>query len=264
MIGARFSLMITMVFILSGCGTMSNGRGWGQNATLSPGWDRVGKAAYNAAVSPWTWVPAGGAAIFQIDHWDRHVSDWASDKTPVFRSQKNAENWSNYLLCTSGALYGATALLTPSGDQGGEWITNKMKGFIVGGGALGLTEAGIVALKEAAKRERPNGSGDDSFPSAHAAGAASFATLAAKNVSALELPWKAQAASDVGLGLVALGTAWARVEAKKHYPSDVLAGMALGHFISSFVNDAFLGIRGLNPEANISRNGFYLGARWDY
>lgn len=262
--GARLSLMITMLFILSGCGTMSNGRGWGQNATLFPGWDRVGKAAYDAAVSPWTWVPAGSAALFQIDRWDKHVSNWASDKTPIFGSQKNAENWSDYLTCTSGALYGATALLTPSGDQGGEWITNKMKGFIVGGGALGLTEAGVVSLKKAVKRERPNGDDDASFPSEHAAVSASLATLAAKNVNALELPWKAEAASDIGLGLVTLGTAWARVEAKKHYPSDVLAGMALGHFISSFMNDAFLGIRGLNPEADISRNGFYLGVSWNY
>src|SRR5512135_2835606 len=115
--GARFSLVMTILFILSGCGTMSNERGWGQDATLFPGWERIGKAAYNAASSPWTWVPAGGAALLQIDRWDKHVSKWASDKTPVFGSQKNAANWSDYLLYSSAALYAGTALLTPSGDQ---------------------------------------------------------------------------------------------------------------------------------------------------
>ena len=31
---------------------------------------------------------------------------------------------------------------------------------------------------------------------------------------------------------------WGRVEAGAHYPSDVLVGFALGHFIGVFVNDA--------------------------
>jgi len=31
-----------------------------------------------------------------------------------------------------------------------------------------------------------------------------------------------------------------RVEANVHDPSDVLTGYALGHFLGSFVNDAFL------------------------
>ncbi len=37
-------------------------------------------------------------------------------------------------------------------------------------------------------------------------------------------------------------TAWARIEAKRHYPTDVLAGAALGNFIGAFINDAFIGI----------------------
>jgi hypothetical protein len=47
---------------------------------------------------------------------------------------------------------------------------------------------------------------------------------------------------DTAFYSLAVGTAWARVEAKKHFPSDVLAGAALGSFISAFVHDAFLGL----------------------
>ena len=36
-------------------------------------------------------------------------------------------------------------------------------------------------------------------------------------------------------------TAWARVEANQHYPSDVLVGLGLGHFMGSFFTHAFLG-----------------------
>lgn len=42
------------------------------------------------------------------------------------------------------------------------------------------------------------------------------------------------------VGTLAVGTAWARVEADVHYPSDVLTGLALGHFIAAFFNEAFL------------------------
>jgi membrane-associated phospholipid phosphatase len=40
----------------------------------------------------------------------------------------------------------------------------------------------------------------------------------------------------------AAATAWARVEANKHYPSDVLAGAAIGHFLTAFIHDSFLGL----------------------
>lgn len=263
--GVKRSVLATALFILAGCGTMSNGRGWGKDATISPGWGKVGKAARDALVSPLTWGPAAGAAILQIGDWDRHLSTWASDRTPLYGSRASAGNWSDYLMYTSGALYGTTALLTPSGNR--EWVTNKIKGFVVGGAAFGLSEGGVGAMKTLTGRERPDGSDHQSFPSGHATAAASFATLAERNVEALQLPRGAEVASDIGLGVVAAGTAWARVEAKRHYPSDVLAGIALGHFLSAFVNDAFLGSTnssGVAPQADVSRDGIRLGISWHY
>jgi membrane-associated phospholipid phosphatase len=56
------------------------------------------------------------------------------------------------------------------------------------------------------------------------------------------MPNKARLGCRVGFALLTAGTAWARVEAKKHFPSDVLAGIAIGHFIGAFMNDAFLGL----------------------
>jgi membrane-associated phospholipid phosphatase len=262
----RLFLMIFSFSIFCGCGTLPNGKGWGADATISPGWDKTSKAAYNSLVSPFTWMPVAGAAILQIDNWDHRISNWASDKTPIFGSQMNANNWSNYLLFTSGAIYGTTALLTPSGDQTGEWVTDKMKGFIVGGAAIGLSEGVVGILQPALNRGRPDGS-SQSFPSGHATAAASFSTLAAKNIDTMQLTRSAEIASDSGLILITAGTAWARVEAKKHYPADILAGMAIGHFISAFVNDAFLGLdnsRGVVPDAEISKNGFILSVKGNY
>ena len=39
---------------------------------------------------------------------------------------------------------------------------------------------------------------------------------------------------------LATGVGWARIEGKKHYPTDVLAGAAMAHFLTSFIHDAFL------------------------
>jgi membrane-associated phospholipid phosphatase len=263
---ARLSVVILTLSLLCGCGTLRNGKGWGADATLSPGWDKAATAAYSAMVSPFTWGPAVGAAILQIDNWDHKISRWATDKTPVFGSQANANDWSNYLLYTSGALYATTALLAPSGDQSGAWLTNKLKEFIVGGAAIGMSEGLVGILQPALDRGRPDGT-PQSFPSGHATAAASFSTLAAKNIAALQLPGNAEIMYDSGLVLITAGTAWARVEAKRHYPADILAGMALGHFISAFVNDAFLGLdtsRNVVPDAEISKNGFILSLKGSY
>ena len=46
-------------------------------------------------------------------------------------------------------------------------------------------------------------------------------------------------AGNIALGAV-LG--WARVEARGHFPTDVLVGAALGHFINAFIYDAFMGL----------------------
>jgi len=59
------AMILFSMKMFTGCSTLANGRGWEQDATLFPGWDRVGKAALNAAFEPETWVPAAGAAVLR-------------------------------------------------------------------------------------------------------------------------------------------------------------------------------------------------------
>jgi membrane-associated phospholipid phosphatase len=240
LLGAAFGI-ISIVFI-SGCGTMPNGRGWGQDATLFPGWEKVGNAALHAAKSPGTWVPVAGALVLQIDNWDHRVSASASKHTPIFGSQTNAINYSDYFLRASAGVFGLTELITPSGDQPGDWIVAKLKGVTVGMAAYGITVGTTTGIQLAGRRQRPNKLDNLSMPSSHSSESSVYTSLAACNLNYIPMPEAARLAGQIGCTMLSVGTGWARVEGKMHYPSDVLIGMALGHFIGVFINNAFLNI----------------------
>ena len=233
--------ILLMLFLLSACGTMQNGRGWGQDATLTPGWGRVGRAALNAMAAPETWAPAAGAAAFQIGHADQRVSDRAMRSNPVYGSRHTADRVSDQLLYASGAVWVISGAAAPSGEGAGEWTLNKIKGFTIEAGG-GLAALGLVEItKKGTDRERPDHTDRESFPSGHAAGASYFLTLSSRHVDTFGWSPAAVTASRIGLGTITAATAWARVEAGQHYPSDVLAGIAVGHFFGAFVTDAFIG-----------------------
>jgi hypothetical protein len=259
-----FGLVLCFVQMLTGCGTLANGRGWGQDATLFPGWDQVGKAALNAALEPETWAPAAGAGLFQIGSFDRNVSHWASERTPIFGSQTNAGTASDVLNGVSIGATAITALATPSGEQSGDWALNKAKGLSVDIAAVALTSGVTSGLKSAVDRPRPTGSGQ-SFPSGHASNTSVCDTLSARNVDDLAIPDGARLGLKIGFTALTVSTAWARVEARQHYPSDVLGGMALGHFLGAFINDAFLGTK--TPKnfffsVEPSKKDIYCSAYW--
>jgi len=235
-------ILVSIGYLLCGCSTLSNGRGWGQDATLKPGWEAVRESAVRAAKSPYTWAPLAGAAILQIGDWDSELADWASENTPVFGSQQSARDASGVLKDISAAAWLVTALATPSGDSSGEWLAAKSKGIAVGAAASLLTGGITSAVKNWSDRTRPDGSDNDSFPSGHSSSAAAYATLAARNVQSIDMGPNLRKTMEIGFGVIAAGTAWARVESGVHYPSDVLAGMALGHFVAAFINDAFMGL----------------------
>ncbi|HKS54813.1 MAG TPA: phosphatase PAP2 family protein [Steroidobacteraceae bacterium] len=176
----------------------------------------------------------------QVDDLDRRTSDWAREHTPIFGSQQSAQDWSDNLRAASVGVSVVTLLATPSGDEPGEWLFNKAKGGAVEVAAIGATTAATVALKGTTDRERPNGADRESLPSGHASAAAVHGELAKRNLDLIDMAPAARSAADVGIDLLVAGTAWARVEAGWHYPSDTLVGMALGTFLGSFTTRAFL------------------------
>jgi membrane-associated phospholipid phosphatase len=86
--------------------------------------------------------------------------------------------------------------------------------------SLGATLAATTALKSLIHEQRPDGSGNDSFPSGHTA----IAFAAARFIDKRYVP-EASLYLYVAAGLTAL----ARVKADKHITKDVVAGAALGY-----------------------------------
>ena len=236
------SLALLAMLNVCGCATLPNGGAWGEDATYRPGWEHVRDSAWQAARDAWVWAPLLGAGLLQIEDWDRKVSDWAREETPVFGSQQSAEDWSDDLKSASGIAFHASILATPSGPDPADWLLNKARGYLVEGAAIWLTSRTTQALKDATDRERPNGLALQSFPSGHTSASAVYTQLASRNLRSVELPEGVRRGLEYGLGALTLGTSWARVEAGWHFPSDTLFSMALGNFLASFFHDAFMGL----------------------
>jgi membrane-associated phospholipid phosphatase len=86
--------------------------------------------------------------------------------------------------------------------------------------SVGATLAATTALKSLIHEQRPDGSGNDSFPSGHTAIAFAAARFIDKRYAPEASPYLYAAA-----GLTAL----ARVKADKHFTKDVVVGAALGY-----------------------------------
>lgn len=258
-------LIISAVFF--GCGTLPGGRGWGQDATLLPGWQRIRKAAVDAICAPEIWVPAGTALILQVGGMDRRLSEWAVEKTPVYGSNENADEASDKFRNVARGVYLTSVIMTPSGSDPVDWAFAKAKGFAVEAASVQITRNVTGFLKKNTNRTRPNEANNNSFPSHHASETAVYSILASRNIKAMELPGMLKSSLQIGTLALDAGAAWGRVEAERHYPSDVLAGMAIGHFFGAFMTDAFLGLDykdGAGVTVEPSRKGFKAAIFWRY
>jgi membrane-associated phospholipid phosphatase len=256
-------------FILwqTGCATLSTAPRQGENVSLFPGYQNIGAAVVRAALDPKTWIPAVIAASLQIDDLDEDLSDWAANHTPIFGSQESAQKTGEYL---NGAVAGAfilSAAVTPTEDDPHKKSAGKLKRMGIGIGAFSLTYGVSESLKDQAGRMRPDGSDNDSFPSNHASSASVFATLASRNLDSLPISHQQRNLFRAGLATLVFGTGWSRVEGKRHYPSDVLAGHAIGHFLGTAISDAFFGpdhSKDLRLIILPSRKDIMLGLQWAY
>lgn len=224
--------------LISACGTLPDGRGYGQYVTPWPGWARIGTAAKAAATDLRTWAPLAGAAAVMATRVDDDVSEWAVEQNFVFGSPKRADEWSDRLRDVTRASAVISLLATPGGNDAAEVTVARFKSLAVQSVAVAGNAQMSNAIKRSVGRERPNGGNDRSFPSGHSSESFVQAAFARYHLNVIDA---APPVLQTGVDAVVAGVAWSRVEAGVHYPSDVLAGAALGNFIAKFFYGAFYG-----------------------
>jgi len=115
-----------------------------------------------------------------------------------------------------GVIAACPAVWALGGITGEEGVEDTGRDLTEG---LILTYGIVGALKLGIERERPDGSDAMSFPSAHSAAAACVAAII----------WERHgAAAGAPAAALAAFVALSRIHTGRHYPSDVVAGLAIG------------------------------------
>ena len=222
---------------LAACTAARHGRAPG--ASFPP--QRVATAARNALTDGHTWIPALASLVFSVGDLDEDVSrsiggaprtrDASVRTSGLFGSRGTASTTSDVLLYGVSPLMAlAPGLVTsPSAvwrEQGPRFVATSLATWGVGTG-----------WKELWGERRPNNEDDQSYPSGHAYMSSMWASMARINYRRAGGAASAAPLFDAATTGVAAMTAYARVEARQHYPSDVLMGYAFGNFMAIFGHD---------------------------
>lgn len=195
---------------------------------------RVVMAAIQAAKHPATWGPFSAGVAIGITPLDEDLSNWAADSQPLFGNTEAAADASDSLRASLLLGMATSNILAPL--QAEEDMNLALSRRLSANGAAHFANRQATdKLKATIGRERPNQDDDRSLPSGHSSSAFSAATMIDLNLSDAKLHPNRRLAARAGLYGVAGMTAWARLEAQKHYPSDVLIGAALGNFMVRFL-----------------------------
>ncbi|MDY7032344.1 MAG: phosphatase PAP2 family protein [Thermodesulfobacteriota bacterium] len=226
--------------LLTSCGTLSNGRLGQNNDIHSSDSRRFVGSVRDAFLDYRTLIPAAAALVFAVDDLDERVSDWATKENPIFGSEECSRDVSDALRATLLIEALSTAMVAP--QAGGYEKKEHSRSKVVGVEllAMGVTGGLTVAIKNSVERNRPDDSNEESFPSGHASGVFSYAFLANRNLERTRLSTPLKLSLQTMNVCLAAGVSWARVEGDKHFPSDVLAGAALGHFVTSAIFNTFI------------------------
>lgn len=119
----------------------------------------------------------------------------------------------------TGASGDVLRLGLPAAAYGLTFLANDSTGRMQFYKSFGTNIAASLALKSTIKKERPDHSGDDSFPSAHAS--MSFQAAAFMQ---MRYGWEVAAPAYV----LAAYTGWTRLQVNEHDETDVAAGALLG------------------------------------
>lgn len=162
--------------------------------------------------------------------------------TPMARANSDLETSGDVLhLLLPATAFGAT-LFHEEGDEG-SWQLIK---------AAVSSRIVVEGLKWGIDKERPDGSGDDSFPSGHTSDSFMAATFINQRYG-----W------EWGLPAYAVASyvGYTRIESDKHEIEDVLAGAAIGALAGWYFTTPYEGLT-VVPIAGNGQYGLYVSGRF--
>lgn len=216
---------------------------WGRNATYAPGWQRTAWAAHEALLHPMTWLPAFAGVAIHISGHDAQWTEELHSDAPLFGDTHHANQRSDAFRHATEVLWGLSLVFVDTGED--DRLRHTFQGVLVQTAAIGATRLTSNVLKRAIDRDEPGappGEADgDAFPSNHATGPFAQAALIRENMQQTLLARPLATLYTGAAYVAASGAAWGRIEAGDHYVSDQLLGAALGNFVATFINNAFMG-----------------------
>jgi membrane-associated phospholipid phosphatase len=148
------------------------------------------------------------------------------------------------------AIPGVAAAISIWGEEGPDKVG------LIQLGTSALVTVGIVqGLKHTIDRERPNGKNDRSFPSGHTSSAFSGASY-------LHYRYGWQYGTPAYLAASVVG--YSRVEADKHFVSDVIAGAAIANVVAFFLVDSINEDVVIIPVFNSKKPNFGILAKFKF
>jgi hypothetical protein len=234
--------LLLLLLIVTSCSHFKKKGTWGKNA-FRPSWDTIKNAFVNNATSAHVWAPLAAAGAIKLSKQDQKISDWATDQSPLYGGRTHADDHSDEDVdWLERALYVSIFLPASFEESWAQYAANKAKGGLVTYVSYKIPEKLADETKGFFPRLRPDRSDRKSFPSGHAHRASANRHVLAKNINASTLNDTTKTVLHIGNTSLAVGTIWGRVEARRHYPSDVLTGYALGYFFSGFVYDSLMNL----------------------
>ena len=188
--------------------------------TESPKPPPIGAVLREVPVDLWRFLSWDTAAVLGLGAGAAAVGHiWDDDLAGEIETNPSLNN-----AFEPGHTYGAFTVqaFIGAGLYAGGWFAKKGRLAQTGADIMRsqlLSQIYVQAIKYTARRERPDGSNTQSFPSGHSASAFATATVLQRHYG-----WKVGVPATIAAAYVAT----ARVHDNKHYLSDVIFGGAMG------------------------------------
>jgi hypothetical protein len=231
---------LIFLILLSSCSLFQKKGDWGKKAFSSFQGHHVARAFVKNVKSAHVWVPGGTALLIHWGGYDQKISNWAYEEKNIYGDQTAADNWSdNFDEVLKYEMF-VTPLFTSSASEdesSKEWLWRKARGYGVIAVSSRVPDYVHDRLAATVQRERPNHADERSFPSGHSTQAGTRNIITLRNLEAIPMNPDLRFGIETSNTVMAGGILWARIEGKRHYPSDVLAGYALCALLSGFLYD---------------------------